>query len=127
MAAQKSYPDVEHVQRNAVGSLRAAAGALTDDQQRTELVGELSLESAAFRRLWARHEVRTKIAGRRRFDHPEIGELVLDYESPTISGSDGQQLIVYHADPDGSQAKMLALLGILAAGQASATAAGRFL
>ena len=122
-AAQLGYADVEPAQRNAVASLRAAAGALPDDQRLTELVGELSLKSAVFRQLWSRHEIRTEIAGRKRFDHPEIGELVLDYDSMTISGSAGQQLVVYHADPGGSQTGALALLRALAADEASTTAA----
>ena len=108
--AQAYYPDLDGVQRNCVGSLRAAAGRLPDDPRLTELVGELSLKSETFRSLWARHEVRTKIAGVKRFDHPVIGALELDYESFTISGADHQQLIVYHADPTTRHAQSLELL-----------------
>jgi transcriptional regulator with XRE-family HTH domain len=108
--AMAAYPDLDHVQRNAVGSLRAAAGELPDDPRLTELVGELSLRSQSFRVLWSRHEVRTKIAGTKRFHHPMVGELKLDYDSFTVSGADRQQLIVYHAEPSSRAAESLRLL-----------------
>ena len=120
--AQAYYPDLDQVQRNSVGSLRAAAGRLPDDPRLTELVGELSVKSEAFRRLWARHEVRTKIAGVKRFDHPVIGVLELDYESFTVSGADHQQLVVYHADPATRHAESLQLLRSWLAGDDSAPA-----
>jgi transcriptional regulator with XRE-family HTH domain len=113
--AQASYADLERARRNAVGSLHAAAGSAPDDPRITELVGELSLKSDAFRRLWARHEVRSKIAGTKHFAHPDLGEIELDYESLGVTGGDRQQLIIYHADPGGPQAQALALLRTLAA------------
>jgi transcriptional regulator with XRE-family HTH domain len=106
-----AYADLDHVRRAAVASLRAAAGELPGDARLTELVGELSLRSQSFRALWARHEVRTKIAGTKHFHHPLVGELELDYESFAVAGTDHQQLIVYHAAPSSPAAESLGLLG----------------
>jgi transcriptional regulator with XRE-family HTH domain len=113
--AMATYPDLDHVRRNAVGSLRAAAGALPGDDGLIELVGRLSLDSPDFRELWARHEVRTKIAGTKVFAPPIVGELELDYESFTVAGADRQQLVVYHAAPASRAAQSLELLGSWAA------------
>jgi MmyB-like transcription regulator ligand binding domain len=47
--------------------------------------------------------------------HPQVGELELHYENLQIAGTDGQTLIVYHADPDSPTSRALALLATLAA------------
>ena len=56
-AAREFYPDWEQVARVRVAHLRGVAGTDLDHPYLIELVGELSLESADFRRLWARHDV----------------------------------------------------------------------
>jgi transcriptional regulator with XRE-family HTH domain len=56
--AREFYPDWERVAVNTVGGLRAAAGLDPDDPRLIETVGELSVKSAEFRRLWARHDIR---------------------------------------------------------------------
>ena len=57
--------------------------------------GELSLTSERFRSLWARHDVREKTHGTKRFVHPQVGELTLHYETFAVAGSSGQVLSVY--------------------------------
>ncbi|PZF91254.1 helix-turn-helix transcriptional regulator [Micromonospora deserti] len=109
------YADWDAIAADSVASLRGMAGTDVDDPQLTDLVGELSLKSEAFRRLWARHDVRVKTAGSKRFRHPMVGELSLDYETLTVNGASGQMLIVYHAEPGSPSANALALLGSMAA------------
>lgn len=109
--ARDILPDWEVVARELVASLRATAGTDLDVPRLTELVGELSLKSAEFRRLWARHDVAVKTAGRKRFRHPMVGELELGYETFAINGAPGQLLIVYHAEPGSPAEQALALLG----------------
>ncbi|GLI00829.1 helix-turn-helix transcriptional regulator [Phytohabitans aurantiacus] len=104
------YPDWSTVAAQTVASLRASAGGDLDDPRLTELVGELSLKSEDFRRLWARHDVRAKTAGSKRFHHPMVGELTLAYETFTVNGADGQMLIVYHAEPASPSEHALKLL-----------------
>ncbi|MCO8277915.1 helix-turn-helix transcriptional regulator [Actinoplanes sp. TRM 88003] len=109
--ARTFYPEWEQVARSSLGALRAAAGGLTD----AELVDELAAESPEFRRLWARHDVRGKSHEAKRLHHSEVGELTLTYDSLTVDGAGGQQLIVYQAEPGTAAAEALALLGSVAA------------
>lgn len=100
---------------SVVAGLRAAAGAEPDDPRMAALVGELSLKSDRFRRLWARHDVRRGEGARSRLHHPEVGDLDLYLEKLAIAGTDGQLLVIYHPEPGSDSARSLALLGSLAA------------
>lgn len=104
------YADWETVAADTVASLRATAGTDLDDPRLTELVGELSLKSEDFRRLWARHDVRVKTNGSKTYVHPKVGEVTLSFETFAVSGSPGQLLLVYHAEPGSRSAQALALL-----------------
>ncbi len=119
-AAREFYLDWDRVARDAVAALRASAGTDLDDPRLTELVGELSLKSEEFRRLWARHDVRDKSSGTKRFNHPQVGELTLSYHSFAINGAPGQLLTAYHAEPGTPSAQALALLSSVAAEQLGA-------
>jgi transcriptional regulator with XRE-family HTH domain len=116
--ARTTFPDWDAVAQDTVATLRAAAGADLDDPALTELVGELSLKSDEFRRLWARHDVREKAAGMKRFVHPLVGELELGYESFAVNDAPGQLLVAYHAEPGSASERALALLAGIAAGEA---------
>ncbi|MBD2894504.1 helix-turn-helix transcriptional regulator [Spirillospora sp. NPDC000708] len=113
------YPEWDRVAVNTVAGLRASAGLDPDDPALVETVGELSVKSAEFRRLWARHDIRQKTHETKRFQHPLVGELTLTYESLTVNSAPGQQLVVYQAAPGSASEEALALLGSLAAGSAS--------
>ncbi|NBE96195.1 helix-turn-helix domain-containing protein [Nonomuraea sp. KC401] len=113
--AREFYPDWDRVAINTVAGLRAAAGADLDDPRLVEVVGELSLKSETFRTLWARHDIRQKTHETKRFRHPLVGALTLHYESLTVNGAPGQQLVVYQADPGSPSEEALTLLGSLTA------------
>nr|WP_246328594.1 helix-turn-helix domain-containing protein [Curtobacterium pusillum] len=114
-ADQERYPDWEHQMGGMVASFRSSIGADVDDPAITTLVGELSLGSEDFRRLWARHDVRPLGGGTVRMWHPEVGDLELRREKLGIGGTDGQLLVVHHAEPGSPSARALTLLGSLAA------------
>jgi hypothetical protein len=116
--ARDFYPDWDRVAVNTVAGLRASAGLDPDDPTLVETVGELSVKSAGFRRLWARHDIRQKTHETKRFRHPLVGELTLTYESLTVNSAPGQQLVVYQAAPGSASEEALALLGSLTAGDA---------
>ena len=101
-----------------VAGFRGRIGTELDDPRVVELVGELSLGSERFRRLWARHDVRVPEAWDIRFDHPAMGELTLSCEKLAVSGTDGQLVCVYHAAAGTSSAEKLALLGSMVAAAA---------
>jgi hypothetical protein len=109
-AARELYPDFDKIAGDVVASLRASVGPDLDDPALTDLVGELSLKSERFRKLWARHDVRDKADGEKRFHHPLVGPIALRYESFAVNGADGQLLVVYHAEPGSPSAQALALL-----------------
>ena len=117
-AARDTFPEFDGVAQETVATLRAAAGADLDDPRLAELVGELSLKSDEFRRLWARHEVREKASGLKRMLHPMVGELVLGYETLRVNDAPEQLVVGYHAEPGSASERALALLGAMAAEQA---------
>ena len=112
-------PDWEHAIGGMVASFRASLGTGVDDPRIAQLVGELSLASEQFRRLWARHDVKALAGASTRMCHPQIGMLELRREKLSIGDSGGQLLVIYHAEPGSDSARSLALLGQLAAEQAT--------
>ena len=110
------YLDWAEIAEGAVAGLRASAGAGPDDPRLTGLVGELSLKSEDFRQMWARHDVRARISGRKRYNNPFIGLITLDYETFTVNADPGQTMFVFRADPGSSDEHALLLLAEIAAG-----------
>jgi len=113
--AREVHPDWEEAARTTVGMLRMAAGRRPHDPELVRLVGELSLGSAPFRKLWASHHVHEKTQGPKCFWHPEVGELTLHYDTFRASGTAHQLLVVYTASPGSHAEEALTLLGSLTA------------
>jgi transcriptional regulator with XRE-family HTH domain len=112
---QDLYPDWEHAIGGMVAAFRASIGTDVDDPRIVQLVGELSLASEPFARLWARHDVKPLAGEPARMRHPRVGMLELRREKLPIGDSGGQLLVIYHAEPGSVSARSLALLGCLAA------------
>nr|WSX76248.1 helix-turn-helix transcriptional regulator [Streptomyces sp. NBC_00899] len=104
------YPDWPAVAAETVAYLRYHAGRHPDDRRLTELVGELSMKSEPFRRLWADHLVREKTYGVKRLIHPVVGELDLAYETLALPGDADLTVIIYTAPPGSPTAERLAVL-----------------
>jgi transcriptional regulator with XRE-family HTH domain len=118
-------PDWEQATGGMVASFRASLGTDPDelrDPRVAQLVGELSLASEPFRRLWARHDVKALAGAPVRLHHPQVGMLELQREKLPIGETDGQLLVIYHAEPGSESARSLALLGSLAATDEAASA-----
>ncbi|MFE9573539.1 helix-turn-helix domain-containing protein [Streptomyces sp. NPDC006692] len=111
-AARDFYRDWPVVAQGCVAALRAANPA-PDDQRLQELVGELSVRSADFARMWARHDVRVKTASAKRFRHSLVGDLTLNFETFSVNSAPGQHMVVYRAEPGSAAEQSLALLGSL--------------
>jgi transcriptional regulator with XRE-family HTH domain len=109
--ARELYVDWDENAEATVAYLRLAAGRHPDDPGLTELIGELSMKSEAFRRLWARHDVREKTHGSKRLQHPIVGPLTLAYETLALTGDGDQTLFVYTAEPGSTSETALRLLG----------------
>jgi transcriptional regulator with XRE-family HTH domain len=118
-------PDWETKVVTLVAALREMVGPDVEDPRLTELVGELSVKSPAFARLWSRHEVRPLSGdGQHLLQHPSVGELRLTYDKFAVAGADGQTLVIYHAEPNSTTAESLRLLESLAIETAGARARG---
>ncbi|HEU5419158.1 MAG TPA: helix-turn-helix transcriptional regulator [Streptosporangiaceae bacterium] len=120
-AERALYPDWEQAVRGMVAGFRASVGTDVDDPRIIQLVGELSLASEPFRRLWARHDIAPLAGGSMRLRHPQAGLLELRREKLPIADSGGQILAIYHAEPGSESARLLSSLA--AAGQAPAAGA----
>ncbi|MFJ8489260.1 helix-turn-helix transcriptional regulator [Streptomyces sp. NPDC094038] len=110
-AAAGFYPDWAAVAAQAVANLRIDAGRHPDDPRMAALVGELSVKSADFRRLWADHEVKECAYGMKRIQHPVAGLLTLPYETLTVPTDPDQTIVAYTPEPGSETAERLALLG----------------
>ncbi len=108
--AQDFYVDWERVATDAVAVLHGEAGRNPYDRELSDLVGELSTRSEVFRARWAAHNVHTHGTGTKRFRHPLVGELELDYESLLLAADEGLLLFVYTAEPGSTSAETLRLL-----------------
>ncbi|MEV4046265.1 helix-turn-helix transcriptional regulator [Streptomyces sp. NPDC049744] len=115
--ARDFYGAWNEVAEDAVAALWAGVGDDLDDPRLIGLVGELSLKSRDFSRLWARHDVRAKTHATKSFRHPQVGGFTLAHESFSVNSAPGQQLVVYRAEPNTSAEEALRLLGTLAAGR----------
>lgn len=105
------YPDREQETRRAVSALRVAAGQRPDDQQLAELIGELSMKSTEFSALWSRHTVKNCTYGTKRFHHPLVGALELDFEMMQTPDGSGQGVLMFTAQPGSPSEAALHLLG----------------
>ncbi|MEU6535213.1 helix-turn-helix transcriptional regulator [Streptomyces sp. NPDC047000] len=107
---QDLFVDWEQKAIDIVCALRMDAGCYPDDSKLAALVGELSVKSEDFRRLWATHDVKEKNHGLKRLHHPLVGDLSLNFESFRLSGESDQSLVTYHAEPGSPSAEALRLL-----------------
>ncbi|MFJ1935729.1 helix-turn-helix domain-containing protein [Kitasatospora sp. NPDC088160] len=114
-ASHELYEDWDGKATDVVGMLRLDAGRDPDDPRLASLIGELSLKSADFRRLWATHSIQDKGHGTKRLHHPVVGRLNLQYETLRPAGDVDQVLVTYHAEPGSSSAESLRLLASWAA------------
>ena len=114
-AARRFYLDWEQVARGAVGTFRVLAGRNPYDRKLTNLIGELSARSDAFRVMWGANDVHLFREGTKRFHHPVVGELALEHESMDVPGETGLAVTVYSAPPGSAAEEKLGLLASFAA------------
>jgi transcriptional regulator with XRE-family HTH domain len=109
-AARRFYVDWERIARGAVGALRVEAGKNPYDRELSNLIGELSTRSDAFRVMWGAHDVHVFHEGTKRLRHPVVGELELDFESMNLPDGSGLVVALYNAAPGSAAADALNLL-----------------
>ncbi|MFI6588415.1 helix-turn-helix transcriptional regulator [Embleya sp. NPDC050493] len=107
---RRLFVDWEAKAADIVGALRLDAGCHPNDPRLSALVGELSVKSAEFRCLWARHDIREQHHGAMHLHHPLVGTLTLSFESLRLPDDSEQSLTMYHAEPGSATAENLRLL-----------------
>jgi transcriptional regulator with XRE-family HTH domain len=123
-AEQELRRDWAEATEEGIASLRALVGPDVSNPRLVELVGELSVRSDRFRRLWGRHDVAPKRGRVSRLTHPQVGDIDLQSNKLAIGGTDGLLLVVFHAEPGSRSAELLGILGSLTAASDAATRAG---
>jgi transcriptional regulator with XRE-family HTH domain len=108
-AAQDLYVDWDRVTDTAVSEFREVAGTDLGDPRLRAMIDELSAHSPRFRELWARADVGYR-PGPMHIRHPQLGELHLHRTRLRVPHTDGQHLLIYHAEPDSASAKTLEAL-----------------
>jgi transcriptional regulator with XRE-family HTH domain len=96
--------------RRFLTQFRAEVGPRLADREVVDLVARLEAASPHFRAGWASHDVDRFSSGQRRFEHPEVGELLLEHHQLTPADAPGLQLVVYTAAEGSDAATRLARL-----------------
>ncbi len=110
---QKGCPDWEQQALDYIGMMRAAVATDPTHPRATAIVGELSIRSAEFRRLWGLHDVRESVSGTKTFRAPEVGDIVLHWDTYPLPGNPGPVMLVFTAEPGSADADRLRLLASL--------------
>lgn len=84
-----------------------------EDRCLQALVGELSVRSVHFRKLWAEEAPAPQHSSIGEWRHPIVGQLRLTREKTLIDGTDGMMLVVYRAEPGSLSEVALDLLKTL--------------
>jgi transcriptional regulator with XRE-family HTH domain len=113
--ATEFFRDWDKAANDTVALLRAEAGRNAYDRRLSDLIGELSTRSDAFRRRWAAHDVQIHTTGIKLIHHPVVGDLDLPYESFPLSHHLTQSLLTYTAEPGSPTQDALTLLASWAA------------
>lgn len=108
--ARDLHPEWDTVAKEVVANLRAESGKYPDDPYLAQLVGELSLGSEEFRKLWAKHKVREKAHAWKVMINPVVGELRLRYETLRLPDDQDQALVIYTPEPGSDSERALRLL-----------------
>jgi transcriptional regulator with XRE-family HTH domain len=104
------FVEWERKARDLVSQLRMASSRTPDDERLATLVGELTMRSPDFARLWATHPVREKIRGGHRYRHPVVGEFYLRYEAFSPPDTPDITFVAQVADPGSPDEEALRLL-----------------
>ncbi|MEU9832109.1 helix-turn-helix transcriptional regulator [Streptosporangium sp. NPDC048047] len=121
LTGERRCPDWERQALDYIGMMRAAVATDPTHPRATAIVGELSIRSVEFQRLWARHDVRASVRGTKTFRAPEVGDIVLDWDTYPLPGNPGPVMLVFTAEPGSADADRLQLLASLHATRSALT------
>ena len=96
--------------RRFLTQFRAEVGPRLADREVVDLVARLDAASPHFRAGWASHDVDRFSTAERRFEHPDVGTLLLEHHQLSPADAPGLQLVVYTAAEGSDAAGKLARL-----------------
>lgn len=108
--ARELYADWDQVAADTAAMLRMDAGRHPKDPLLGQIVGELSIRSTEFRRLWARNRVHERRAGTKDYHHPLVGDLTITYQALAPAADPDQTLMVYRTEPGSPSEDALRML-----------------
>jgi transcriptional regulator with XRE-family HTH domain len=103
----RDFADAKH---NVVALLHAATAKDPYDQDLTDVIGTLSVQSPEFREMWAAHDVFRYRSGAKLLTHSVVGDLEFGYESFELSTDPGLVMLVYTVEPGSATAEAMSLL-----------------
>jgi transcriptional regulator with XRE-family HTH domain len=109
-SSQCRLGDPQAAMRRCVAQFRAVAAKYPQDPAFTELIEDMRQNCPEFKSLWAQHDVLGSTDGLKRYVHPELGELILDYTGFEIPGDGDMRLVVLTAAPGSESERKLRLL-----------------
>ncbi|MEV4018356.1 helix-turn-helix transcriptional regulator [Nonomuraea angiospora] len=112
-AMRDLYPDWETHADEVAAYLRMATGDMPDDPLLAELIGELSIKSPDFTRVWGAQRVAECTYSVQRINHPLVGPLELNEETMRLPDDPGQRIIFLGAAAGSDSAERLRLLDSL--------------
>jgi transcriptional regulator with XRE-family HTH domain len=121
-ASQEFYADWERVARDMVAAFRIEAGRTPFDRSLTDLIGELTTRSDAFRTWWASHNVRLHTSATKTLHNPVVGELEVTGEALTLASEPDITIITYVTEPASVSEERLRVLASWAASNTTTAA-----
>lgn len=85
----------ETMAQDYIGMFRNATAHDPEDPRAVAIVGELSIHSDDFRRMWATHDVRDNVHGSKTIRHPRIGDIDVEWDAYPLVGTPGPAMIVF--------------------------------
>lgn len=122
-SSQEFYDDWERVARDMVAAFRIEAGRTPFDRSLTDLIGELSTRSDAFRTWWASHNVRLHTSATKTLHNPTVGEVEVTGEALTLASEPDVTIITYVTEPASVSEERLRVLASWAASKTTAAEA----
>jgi hypothetical protein len=105
---------VDGVAPDITAYLRHAAAHRPEDQELHALIGELSVHSEDFVRIWSEHPVSDCLPSRREYRNPRVGSMTLNEEVVRLTDDPGVRIIFSGAQegtPSAERLRLLATLG----------------
>ncbi len=109
------YDDWPRKARSTVADLRIIAGQYPAAPALSSLIGELTLGSPDFAKLWAAHTVGDCGGTTRDYHHPIVGTMTLMTEFMILPNDEGQRVAVFNAEPGTPSEAALRILSDLTA------------